>query len=136
MSNREVVQVLITAIDRGDETRVRALLGPGLISHGALGDVDGPDGFVDIMLHNVHRGFPDAHVELVEAIEEGDMVSFRLAGHGTHLGPFLGIESTGKTVRIRGIHHVRLHERLIVEHWQGPDILTMLVDMGAFPPKP
>ena len=63
------------------------------------------------------------------------MVSFRLAGHGTHQGPFLGIEPTGKTVRIRGIHHVRLHERHIVEHWQGPDILAMLIDMGVFPPK-
>jgi predicted ester cyclase len=136
MSNREVVQALITAIDHGDEERVRALLGPGLVSHGAFGDVHGPDGFVGIMLQNVHRGFPDAHVELVEAIEEGDMVSFRLNGQGTHLGPFLGIEPTAKTVRIRGIHHVRLSQRFIVEHWQGPDILTMLVDMGVFPPKP
>lgn len=136
MSNREVVQSLVAAIDHGDETRVRALLGPGLVSHGALGDVDGADGFVGIMLQNVHRGFPDADVELADAIEEGDMVSFRLTGHGTHLGPFLGLEPTGKTVRIRGIHHVRLQGGLIVEHWQGPDILAMLVDMGVFPPKP
>jgi len=136
MSNREVVQALITAIDHGDEDRVRALLGSELVSHGAFGDVHGPDGFVGVMLQNVHRGFPDARVELVEAIEEGDMVSFRLTGQGTHLGPFLGIEPTGKTVRIRGIHHVRLQGRLIVEHWQGPDILAMLVDMDVFPPKP
>jgi len=136
MSNREVVQALITAIDQGDEGRVRALLGPDIVSHGALGDVHGPDGFVGIMLQNVHRGFPDAHVELVEAIEEGDMVSFRLSGQGTHRGPFLGVEPTGKTVRIRGIHHVRLDGHLVVEHWQGVDILTMLLDMGVFPPKP
>ena len=64
MSNREVVQSLIAAIDDGDETRVRALLGPGLVSHGALGDVDGSDGFIGIMLRNVHRAFPDAHVEV------------------------------------------------------------------------
>jgi predicted ester cyclase len=136
MSNREVVQALITAIDHGDEERMRELLGSELVSHGALGDVHGPDGFIGVMLQNVHRGFPDAQVELVEAIEEGDMVSFRLMGQGTHLGPFLGIEPTGKTVRIRGIHHVRLQGRLIVEHWQGPDILAMLVDMDVFPPKP
>jgi predicted ester cyclase len=135
MSNREVVEALVAAIDAGDEARARALLGPDLVSHGALGDVHGPDGFIGIMLQNVRRGFPDAHVELVDAIEQGDMVSFRLDGHGTHLGPFLGVEPTGKTVRIRGIHHVRLQDHLVVEHWQGPDILAMLVDMGLFPPR-
>jgi predicted ester cyclase len=83
----------------------------------------------------VRRGFPDAHVELVTLIEERDMVSFRLDGSGTHLGPFLGVNPTGKTVRIRGIHHVRLRDGRIIEHWQGPDILAMLLDMARFPPS-
>ena len=86
------------------------------------------------MLQNVRGGFPDARVELVSLIEEGDLVSFRLDGSGTHLGPFLGVRPTGKTIRIRGIHHVRVREGRIVEHWQGPDILAMLVDMDHFPP--
>lgn len=136
MSNRDVARALVTAIEQDDEAGVRAVLGDGLVSHGALGDVHGADGFVGIMLRNVRGGFPDAHVQMVDTIEEGDMVSFRLDGHGTHLGPFLGIEPTGKTIRIRGIHHVRLYEERIVEHWQGPDILAMLIDMGHFPPKP
>ena len=88
------------------------------------------------MLRNVRTGFPDAHVEVAETVEEGDLVSFRLTGTGTHRGPFLGIEPTGKAVRIRGIHHVRLRDGRIVEHWQGPDILAMLLDMGHFPPTP
>jgi SnoaL-like polyketide cyclase len=83
---------------------------------------------------SVRGGFPDAHVDLVTTIEEGDMVSFRLDGSGTHLGPFLGVEPTGRTIRIRGIHHVRIRDGRIVEHWQGPDILAMLFDMGLFPP--
>jgi hypothetical protein len=44
------------------------------------------------------------------------------------------VAPTGKT--IRGIHHVRVRDGRIVEHWQGPDILAMLVDMGLFPPTP
>jgi predicted ester cyclase len=134
VSNREIVETLVSAIDQGDEASVRSLVDERLISHGALGDVHGPDGFIGIMLQNVRRGFPDAHVELVAMIEEGDLVSFRLDGSGTHLGPFLGVEPTGKTIRIRGIHHVRLRNGRIVEHWQGPDILAMLLDMGLFPP--
>jgi predicted ester cyclase len=134
LSNKAIVETLVSAIDQGDEASVRSILDERLVSHGALGDVHGPDGFLEIMLRNVRRGFPDAHVEPVTIIEEGDMVSFRLDGSGTHLGPFLGVEPTGKTIRIRGIHHVRLRDGRIVEHWQGPDILAMLLDMGLFPP--
>jgi predicted ester cyclase len=134
MANGSAVQDLIAAINANDEAGVRAVVHDDLVSHGALGDVHGPDGFVGIMLHNVHGGFPDAHVELVAEIQEDDLVSFRLDGSGTHLGPFLGVEPTGRSVRIRGIHHVRLQDGRIVEHWQGPDILAMLVDMGLFPP--
>ena len=135
VSNKAIVETLVAAIDQGDEASVRSIVDEGLVSHGALGDVRGPDGFIGIMLQNVRRGFPDAHVELVATVEEGDMVSFRLDGSGTHLGPFLGVAATGKTVRIRGIHHVRVNDGRIVEHWQGPDILAMLVDMGLFPPR-
>ena len=133
MSNKGIVETLVSAIDQADEAAVRNIVDEGLVSHGALGDVHGPDGFLGIMLQNVRGGFPDAHVELVTTIEEGDMVSFRLDGSGTHLGPFLGVEPTGKTIRIRGIHHVRIRDGRIVEHWQGPDILAMLLDMGLFP---
>lgn len=134
MAADSVVQALISAINANDEAGVRAVVHDDLVSHGALGDVHGSDGFVGIMLHNVHGGFPDAHLELVSMIREGELVSFRLDGTGTHLGPFLGVEPTGRSVRIRGIHHVRLQHGRIVEHWQGPDILAMLVDMGLFPP--
>ena len=134
VSNKTIVETLVAAIDAGDEAAVRTIVDEGLVSHGALGDVHGPDGFIGIMVRNVRQGFPDAHVELVTLIEEGDMVSFRLEGSGTHLGPFLGVNSTGKTIRIRGIHHVRLRDGRIIEHWQGPDILAMLLDMGKFPP--
>ena len=131
---KDVVAELVRAIDANDEPGVRALLAGELVSHGALGDVHGPDGFVGIMLGNVHAAFPDASVEAKEVIEEGEMVSFRLDGSGTHSGPFLGVEPTGKRVRIRGIHHVRVRDGLVVEHWQGPDVLAMLLDMGLFPP--
>jgi predicted ester cyclase len=134
VSHKAIVETLVSAIDRGDEVAVRSVVDEGLVSHGALGDVHGPDGFVGIMLHNVRQGFPDAHVEPAAIIADGDLVSFRLEGSGTHLGPFLGVAPTGRTVRIRGIHHVRIRDGRIVEHWQGPDILAMLLDMGLFPP--
>lgn len=134
MSNKLVVEALIAGINANDEAAVRDVTHDDLVSHGALGDVHGPDGFVGIMLANVRRGFPDAHLDLVAVVEEGDLVSFRLDGSGTHRGLFLGVEPTGKTIRIRGIHHARVQGGRIIEHWQGPDLLAMLLDMGLFPP--
>jgi predicted ester cyclase len=77
---------------------------------------------------------PDADVELPSVIEEADLVSFRLDGSGPHLGRFLGVEPTGKAARIQGIHHARLRDGRIVEHWPGRDILAMLSGMGMFAP--
>ena len=136
VANELVVQRLVAAINDNDETGVRGVIHADLASHGALGDVHGPDGFVGIMLHNVHGAFPDAHIDLAKFIGDGDFASFRLHGSGTHSGPFLGVAPTGRSVRINGIHQVRFADGLIIEHWQGPDILAMLIDMGMFPPAP
>ena len=134
MTTSPVVQQVVASINAQDENAVRALLHDDVVSHGALGDVHGPDGFVGIMLHNVYGAFPDAHIELAECLTDGNFASFRLVGHGTHSGAFLGVAPTGRSVRINGIHQVRIDNERIVEHWQGPDILAMLLDMGVFPP--
>lgn len=63
LPNKTIVEAVVTAIDAGDEAAVRTIVDGGLVSHGALGDVHGPDGFIGIMLRNVRQGFPDAHVE-------------------------------------------------------------------------
>ena len=76
---------MISVINDNDEPGVRAFLDPDLVSHGALGDVQGPDGFVGLML-----------------------------GKGAG----------------------RVRDGRIVEHWQGPEILAMLLDMGVIPSRP
>lgn len=135
MSNEgaPIVNGLMAAISTGDLDAITELLDPELVSHGALGDVHGPDGFVQVMVSNVRTAYPDVHVEAVGVIQEGGMISWRIEGSATHTGPFLGLPPTGKRIRIQGIHQARLRNGRIVEHWQGPDILAMLVDMGRIP---
>jgi predicted ester cyclase len=128
-----LVMELMDAITAGDEAELDQLLHPDLVSHGALGDVAGPDGFKNVMLTNVKRAFPDAEVRAEGVIADGAMVAWRVAGSGTHTGPFLGIEPTGRRIRIRGIHQGRIADGRLIEHWQGPDILAMLLDMDKLP---
>ena len=69
---------------------------------------------------------------LVAAFDQADQASVRsrtyVEGYRTPTS------SWSQSSRIRGIHHVRVCDGRIVEHWQGPDIHAMLLDMGLFPP--
>jgi predicted ester cyclase len=128
-----IVNGLMAAISNGDLDGIKELLDPELVSHGALGDVHGPDGFVEVMISNIRTAYPDVQVQAVGVIQDGDMISWRIEGSATHAGPFLGLAPTGKRIRIKGIHQARIRNGRLVEHWQGPDILAMLVDMGRVP---
>ena len=44
MSNKAVVETLVSAIDQAEEASLRSVVDDRLVSHGALGDVHGPDG--------------------------------------------------------------------------------------------
>ena len=132
-TDAHVIDELMTAISSGDLDAVSGLLDPDLVSHGAFGDVHGPAGFVEIMVTNIRNAFPDFEVAAVGHIQQGDMVSWRIEGFGTHSGPFFGLPPTGKRIRIKGIHQARIKAGRLVEHWQGPDILAMLADMGRIP---
>jgi predicted ester cyclase len=128
-----VVQELMAAISSGDLDSVRGLLDPELVSHGALGDVHGPTGFIEVMIANVRTAFPDVSVKAVGVVQQGDLISWRIEGSGTQTGSFLGLPPSGERIRINGIHQARVRDGKLVEHWQGPDILAMLVDLGRVP---
>lgn len=128
-----ILDELMSAISSGDLEVIHGLLDPDLVSHGALGDIHGPEGFIQVMVANVRNAYPDVKVKAVGLIKQGDMISWRIEGSGTHSGPFLGLAPTGKQIRIQGIHQGRIKDGRLVEHWQGPDILAMLVDMGRVP---
>ena len=135
-ADESLIHTLMKAITDGDHEAIDGLLHPDLISHGALGDVEGPEGFESVMLTNVKRAFPDAEVRAEGVIQDGELISWRIVGSGTHTGPFLGIEPTGRTIRIKGIHQGRIADGRLIEHWQGPDILAMLIDMDKLPTGP
>lgn len=44
----------------------------------------------------VHQSIKDLNWEIVDMIEEGDVIVVRSTFSGTHVGPLLGVEGTGK----------------------------------------
>lgn len=59
--------------------------------------------------------FPDFHVTVDEMIAEDYKVMVRWTQRGTHLGPFLDIPATGKSVEYSGINIFHMRNGKIVE---------------------
>jgi predicted ester cyclase len=78
------------------------------------------------------QGFPDVRFRIDDLIAEGDLVMVHVFFEGTHLGPFLGVPPTGRSVRATGVELARLHEgKVIEERWHLYDELGILRQLGA-----
>jgi len=81
--------------------------------------------------------FPDARVNAEEMIEINDRVILRfiMTGTmtGTHRAPFLGLNATGRSVRLPGMTILRFIDQKCVERWSVTDSLSLLAQLGGFP---
>lgn len=80
------------------------------------------------------RAFPDIHVAVEETISEGDKIVVRNTVTGTHRGEYQGVPPTGKTVTYSEIFIFRFAGGRIAEVRGVVDVLSLLRQLGAFPP--
>ncbi len=80
-----------------------------------------------------HTAFPDGHLSIDQMIAEGDTVATRLTFRGTHTGAFQNIPATGKKVTVPALDMARFTNGKLVEHWGGPDQLSLLQQLGVIP---
>ena len=78
--------------------------------------------------------FPDACVTAEDIIEKDDKVIIRFLVTGTHRGPILGLNATGKAIRLQGMTILRFKDQKCVERWSVTDSLSLLAQLGGFPP--
>ena len=78
-------------------------------------------------------GFPDVHFTIESMVADGDRAATRVAGRGTHNGPFLGVAPTGRQDAWSSIGIFRVATGKIVEHWGYPDLASLLQQIGAAP---
>jgi steroid delta-isomerase-like uncharacterized protein len=81
----------------------------------------------------VHQAFPDLHAEVHDVIAEGELVAARVTYTGTHQGEFVGIPATGKQTTTSGVHFFRMQDGRQAEHWGGPDMFSLLMQLGVMP---
>jgi predicted ester cyclase len=77
--------------------------------------------------------FPDIRWTLDEQVAEWDMVVSRFTWTGTHRGPFLGIEPTGRRVRVWGVVIDAVRGGKLAESRILMDSLGLMQQLGAIP---
>lgn len=77
--------------------------------------------------------FPDLRFDLEQMLAADDQVVSRCTMHGTHMGNWMGIPPTGKSVRVPMITIHRIRDGKIVEDWVLVGSLTLFQQLGLVP---
>ncbi len=121
------------AWNSGDTDALDGIMAPDVVNHSPLpGQPDGVAGFKQALLW-MRSGVPDLVITMDSTVAEGDRVSTRWTGRGTHRGDLMGIPASGREVTVSGIDICRISEGRIAEYWQELDTLSMLQQLGVIP---
>lgn len=133
--NREIVRRDVTEVwNEGNLDLVDEYVAQEFRLHDPVvpGELRGPDGYRELV--TMYRtAFPDAHLTVEEMVAEGDSVTVRWTGRGTHEGELAGIEPTNREIEIAGMTLAHVEDGTIVESWQSYDALDMFRQLGALP---
>ncbi len=77
---------------------------------------------------------PDWHMEVIAVVEQGDDVFVHWHLTGTHDGPIMGIEPTGKPLAIDGMDHFVVRDGKVASNFVVFDQLQYARQIGMMPP--
>ncbi|WP_233885495.1 ester cyclase [Paraburkholderia flagellata] len=97
------------------------------------GQGPGIEGLKDVV-RGMRAAFPDMHWRVEEQLTEGDRVLTRFEWTGTHKGAFLGVDATGRSIKVWGMVIDRFQEDRIKETRLIMDTLGLMIQLGAVRP--
>ena len=128
--NKEVVtRFNKEVIEQGILESFKEIMDDDFINRTAPPAANGADGMWHTFNNILRPAFPDLVVEIYDQIAEGDKVTTRKALIGTHTGSLMGINPTGKKIKIDVIDIVRLRNGKYLEHWGLNTLQTVLAEL-------
>ena len=100
------------------------------VEHDPTGEQRGREAIREGM-ERLLAAFPDFSASVRDVVAEGDTVAMRVTLRGTHEGPFMGFEPTGRTFEVENAVFTRIEDGRIAERWVLPDMLGMLRQLGV-----
>jgi steroid delta-isomerase-like uncharacterized protein len=133
--NKVVMRRFVEFINTGSEKLAEELISPDAVFHvpGRPEPMRGPAGYLAV-IGMMRSGFPDIQWTLEEMIAEDDKVAARFTMRGTHQGSFFGVPPTGKAIAVQAMNFYRLSGGRFIEERGQPDLLGLLMQIGAVPP--
>jgi len=108
-----------------DDAAVDDTLSADFLFRGSLGDqTRGRDGWRRYR-DKVRSGSHDFHNEIVDLVAVGHRAAARLLYRGTHSGPLLGIEPTGRTFSYAGAAFFTVSRGRLAEAWVLGDLAAL-----------
>lgn len=134
---KDVVRRFIDEVwNEGNLDAIDELVAEDHVDHDpARGQAPGGSAAMRALIERYRAAFPDVRVELGQLIAEDDLVAGTWVATGTHQGPLMGVEATGRKVSVSGIGIDRIRDGQIVESWASFDALGMLAQLGIAPDR-
>ena len=92
-----------------------------------------PSGIAGMTAHvpGVRTTYAGLRIQVRRQICEGDLVVSGIVATGKHVGEWLGLRPTGRTLAFTGVNVDRVHEGRIIEHGGAANLLLPLLEAGA-----
>jgi steroid delta-isomerase-like uncharacterized protein len=108
-----------------DDAAVDDTLSAGFVFRGSLGDrTKGRDGWRRYR-DKIRAGARDFHNEIVDLVADGHRVAARLRFSGTHSGPLLGVEPTGRRFSYAGAAFFTVEHGRLTQAWVLGDLAAL-----------
>ena len=137
-ANKQIVREAFEVVGSGDYQQMGEYIAQNYTRHcQATPDIEvsSLEDFKEFIRQD-RKIFPDQEMEVHKLVAENDLVAFWGTYQGTQTGQFGPFPPTDKrtTLDFSGIH--RLQDGKIAETWITWDNLTVLRQLGHFPPEP
>ena len=120
-------------LNGGDLSAIDDLIAEDFVEHEELPGFpqnrEAVRGWVTMM----REGFPDLHLTINNMVAEADEIWVHMTIRGTHLGPFMGIPATGRSIEVGGFDRVKIRDAQAIEHLGVTDSLALLQQLGQVP---
>lgn len=136
--NKEIIKKAFEVVANGDYDGMDTYISQNYVRHcqatpGMV--IESLDAFKDF-IRNDRKSIPDQRLDVQMLVAEGNLVAFWATYYGTQTGQMGPFPPTGKSANLdfAGVH--RLENGKIVETWITWDNMTILSQLGHFPPNP
>jgi predicted ester cyclase len=122
--------------NKGRESAIDELASPDIVAYGLVDSrgehISGIPKFKEFW-RQFRESFPDIHIDVQEALSEGDKQVVRCVVRATHKGEGIGVAATHKPIKFTGMVIARVKDGRFVEVWDNWDFLSLYQQLGAAP---